>query len=98
LAQYKMLITIPYQTSTMKMYENLARMFFFHNTFVDGVVTIVPTPRFLKIMLEWEGYELNAIRRCVAVGEGWEQFIEFYNDDLKVSFANLIRLGLLLYV
>jgi hypothetical protein len=58
----------------MKMYENLAH----------GVVTIVPTPRLLKSMLELKGYELSAIRQAVAVGEGWEQFIEFYNDELKV--------------
>ncbi len=38
LAQYKAFITLPYQVSTMKMYENLAA----------GVVTFVPSPAYLK--------------------------------------------------
>lgn len=58
------------------MYENLAH----------GVVTLVPTPRLLKEMLKLDGYELEAIRQTTLVGDDWYTFIEFYNDDLKVSF------------
>jgi hypothetical protein len=42
LAQYKAFITIPYQVSTMKMYQNLAA----------GVVTYVPSPGYLKTIAE----------------------------------------------
>jgi hypothetical protein len=49
-------------------------------------------------MLELKGYELSAIRKAVAVGEGWEQYIEFYNDELKVCVCLANSKGLLLYI
>lgn len=45
LKQYRALIDLPYQTSTMKMYENLAM----------GVITLVPTPAYLKKLVAMRG-------------------------------------------
>ncbi|KAL3896766.1 MAG: hypothetical protein SGCHY_003865 [Lobulomycetales sp.] len=57
----------------MKMYENLAH----------GVVTLVPTPRFLKQILSWPGYELSSIAETTSTGASWHEYIEFYSADLK---------------
>ena len=73
LAQHRAYISIPYQTSTMKMYENLAA----------GVVTLVPSPSFLKVLLHQPGYELSAIDKTGKSGSDWFEYIELYHPDLR---------------
>ncbi|KAJ3390036.1 hypothetical protein HDU92_000705 [Lobulomyces angularis] len=72
LSQYKAFITLSYQVSTMKIYENLA----------EGVVTYVPTVRFLKELVETKEFEYPFIRETFWDGENWFKNIEYYHDDI----------------
>lgn len=76
LRQYRAVLMIPYQASTMKMYENIAH----------GVVMLVPSPRLLGFLISGPGYELSAAGKTfdVAGGVAGYKYIECYNDDLKV--------------
>ena len=76
LTQHKALISVPYQVSTMKMYENLA----------NGVVTYVPTPRYLIEFLENDMYELSAVNATRKVGQDWYTYVEPYNPQLSEFF------------
>ncbi|KAJ3200729.1 hypothetical protein HK099_002535, partial [Clydaea vesicula] len=76
LNQYKAFITLSYQVSTMKIYENL----------LAGVITVVPTPRYLKELIYLPGYERSFINDTFLDGETWYANIEYYSDDLKELF------------
>jgi hypothetical protein len=78
LLQYRAVIMIPYQASTMKMYENIAH----------GVVMLVPSPRLLGVMISGPGYELSAAGKTydVAGGVAGYKYIECYSDELKDFF------------
>jgi len=76
LANYKALITIPYQASTMKMYENIAH----------GVTMLVPSPRLLSILITQPGYELSAAGGTFEAGSDGYKYIEFYSTDLSHFF------------
>ncbi|KAJ3395789.1 Origin recognition complex subunit 5 [Lobulomyces angularis] len=79
-AQYKALLFFPYQTSTMKLYENLSQ----------GVVTYVPTPRLLKEMIVIPGFDIDDhkhLANCINSGlKDWFNYIEVYNEDLSRFF------------
>ncbi|KAJ3221696.1 hypothetical protein HK099_003219 [Clydaea vesicula] len=82
LSQYKdsfialAFITLTYQVSTMKIYENL-----YH-----GVVTYVPTPKFLRILASLPGMEFSFIHDTYEIGNEWFQYIEYYNSELSKFF------------
>lgn len=61
----------------MKWYENLAA----------GVVSLVPTPRFLREIVE-KHKDLNFVNILPTfdIGEDWFKYIEFYGDDLGEYF------------
>lgn len=44
---------------------------------------LVPSPRYLKTMLDLDGYELSAIKKTTLVGSNWYKFIEFYSEELS---------------
>lgn len=70
LSQFRAFISIPYQTSvclltannycsqTMKMYENIAA----------GCVMLVPTPRYLRVLMSTPGFVLNNIFGTLEAG------------------------------
>ena len=58
----------------MKLYENLA----------NGVVTLVPTPRYLRELMDMDGFVLTNLRGTFKAGEDWYKYIEEYSEDLKV--------------
>lgn len=76
LVQFRCLIAIPFQMSTEEMYENLKL----------GVVTLVPSSRFLRIIMETPGFVLNNLFGTLEAGRDWYKYIEYYNDDLKDYF------------
>ncbi|KAJ3200391.1 hypothetical protein HK099_002702, partial [Clydaea vesicula] len=74
LKQFKAFISLPYQVSTMKLYENLAQ----------GVVSLVPSPRFLRILMSQPQFDFTPSSTTQDLGINfWFKFIEFYNKDLK---------------
>jgi hypothetical protein len=93
LKKYRALIDVPYQTSTMKMYENLAA----------GVVTLVPTPAYLEKLVALKGkygFGFHYIEDAVEKNGGnWSDYFEYYSKDLKefyYQFDSVDELKLLL--
>lgn len=76
LAQYKCFISVPYQTSTMKDYENLAH----------GVVMLVPTPRYLRELMDDPTLTMGNLFSLLNVGDDWYKYIEQYTDEMKDWF------------
>ncbi|KAJ3217136.1 hypothetical protein HK099_005592 [Clydaea vesicula] len=78
LSKFKVFVDLPYQTSTMKMYENMAH----------GVVTMVPTPRFIRENLIPDTATVNFVNLydTLKVGDDWFKYIEYFNDDFKEYF------------
>lgn len=61
----------------MKWYENLA----------EGVITLVPTPRFLKELNDnYRELDFVMISPTFGTGDEWYKFIEVYGDDLGEYF------------
>ncbi|KAJ3386231.1 hypothetical protein HDU92_002629 [Lobulomyces angularis] len=76
LAQYKCLIQIPYQVSTMKMYENLRA----------GVITIIPSKRYLKFLMNVPSYELSAVKDSFEKEGQSFDYIDYYSKELNNFF------------
>jgi hypothetical protein len=73
LKHYKAHLMLPYQSSVMKMYENLRA----------GVTTIIPSARlYRKIALEW-GLEHTA---PIVPMEEWTEYVEYYCDTFREYF------------
>ncbi|KAI8610036.1 mannosyltransferase putative-domain-containing protein [Chytriomyces sp. MP71] len=77
LKQYKAFIEIPYQVSTMKLYENLAA----------GVVMLIPTARFLRELILKDLTFFYPIYDLYCTNSGhepdWSVFMDYYHRDLS---------------
>jgi hypothetical protein len=60
----------------MKMFENLS----------GGVVTVIPTPRFMKELTYYHSENLRDIALPVSEQDHWENFVEFYRPEFSSLF------------
>ena len=72
----KAFIDIPYQASTMKTYENIAQ----------GVITLVPSPRYLQELGRDKKFELSGALSTFEVGIDWWKYVEPYSPELSRFF------------
>ncbi|KAJ3381833.1 hypothetical protein HDU92_005102 [Lobulomyces angularis] len=79
LNQFKCFITIPYQVSTMKLYENIN----------NGVVMLIPSRKYLIELMNLKPpmFDFSMLPQNLQSAEDKIfNFIDYYNDDLKKFF------------
>ncbi|KAJ3083218.1 hypothetical protein HDU99_000299 [Rhizoclosmatium hyalinum] len=73
LAKYKAFIEVPYQVSTMKLYENLAA----------GVVMLFPSKDFFQELIEKELHSFGPWDKIARAGKDWYLYMDYYHPDIS---------------